>query len=232
MAKNEKFENYGIAPQSCGAKARSSAFARRVSGASVALGTAREALGAFDRGSHDFGLTKGQFSMIDIAAAALEKTGPATVTVWTWCIAEYEVEAFSAFFNDRRVEKLRVIMDWAGAQRDMPLTVELQEVFGMDCLRVTKTHAKIVTIQNESGWRIVIRGSMNLNENPRFEQFDISDDPAIFDTVAGVEAELWARGKPLPVKSFRHAEKDALFESAGGKSMRVTWGADNDTSWF
>lgn len=232
MSKLEKFENYGILPQSVTAKARSSAFTRRANGASVALDTARDAISGFDRGSHIFGLTKGQFSMIDIAAAALEKVGPASVSVWTWCIAEYEVESFSAFFNDRRVESLRVVMDWAGAQRDMPLTAELQEVFGLDCLRVTKTHAKIVTIQNESGWRVVIRGSMNLNANPRFEQFDISDDAAIFDTVAGVEAELWAKGKPLPVKKLRHADKDALFDAAGGKPMKVLWGPENETPWF
>ena len=232
MAIAEKFENYGIVPRSVKAPARSAAFTRRVDGALVALESARAALSGFDRGKHIFVLTKGQCSMIDIAAAALEKTGPATVSVWTWCIAEYEVEAFSAFFNDRRVEKLRVIMDWAGAQRDMPLTAELQEIFGLDCLRVTKTHAKIVTIQNDSGWRVVIRGSMNLNANPRFEQFDISDDASIFDTVAGVEAELWARGKALPVKKMRHSEKDALFEDAGGKAMKVLWGPKNESSWF
>ena len=232
MAKTEKFEDFGVAPKMIHAKARSAAFIRRVDGAAVALNTAREAISGFSHGSHVFGLTKGQFSMIDIAAAALEKTGPASVSVWTWCIAEYEVEAFSAFFNDRRVEKLRVVMDWAGAQRDMPLTAELQEVFGVDCLRVTKTHAKIVTIQTDDGWRVVIRGSMNLNANPRFEQFDISDDDAIFETVAGIEAELWARGKSLPVKKLRHADKDALFEGAGGKAMKVIWGPENETPWF
>ena len=170
--------------------------------------------------------------MIDIAGAALSVAGPADVSVWTWCIAEYEVEAFSAFFNDGRVRGIRVVMDWAGAQRDMPLTVDLQEKFGADCIRVTKTHAKIVTIRNADGWRIVIRGSMNLNANPRFEQFDISDDSGIFDVVAGVEAELWERGKALPVKKLRHCDADNLFDKTGAASVGAPWGPDATVVWF
>lgn len=219
-----KLDGIGVLPAQVKSRARSQSLQRRIDGAGVALDSARLALAGFRRGAHIFGLTKGQFSMIDIAAAALEITGPARVTVWTWCIAEYEIEAFSAFFHDKKIQDLRVIMDWSAGQRDMPLTVDLQAQFGVDCIRVTKTHAKIITIENDTGWRVVARGSMNLNKNPRFEQFDISDDPAIYEVIAEVERELWAKGKPLPVSKLRHNDCKALYERAGGQTAAVEWG--------
>jgi hypothetical protein len=170
--------------------------------------------------------------MIDIAAAALDVTGPAEIALWTWCIAEYEVEAFSMFFADRRVSALRVVMDWAGAQRDMPLLADLQERFGVDCIRVTKNHAKIVTIATECGWRVTIRGSMNLNANPRFEQFDISDDAAVFDPVDEVMEELWRDGKPLPVDKLAHADAVTLFGAGDVVAPPTNWGPPADRKWF
>ena len=199
-----KFAEIGIDPRAI--RARGSATAKRIERAGEFLGSARDALGDFDRGSHLFGVTKGAFSMIDIAAAVLEKTGPADVACWTWCIADYEVEAFGAFLGDGRVRKFRLVMDWAGAQRDMPLVSDMQQRFGLDCIRVTKTHAKIVTLATDDGWRVVIRGSMNLNANPRFEQFDVSDGGPAWGVIDGVMVELWERAKPLPVRQLRHAD--------------------------
>ncbi|MBN8956893.1 MAG: hypothetical protein J0H17_10015 [Rhizobiales bacterium] len=178
-----------------------------------------------------FGLTKGQFSLIDLAAAALEHTGPAAVSVWTWCIADYEVQAFSAFMGDGRITSLRVVMDWAGAQRDMPLVGELQEKYGADCIRVTKTHAKIVTAVNAE-WSVTIRGSMNLNANPRFEQFDVSDDPGILAVVDSVMQELWERGKPLPARQLDHAGAVALLDAGEVKQAPVSWAPPATKRWW
>lgn len=186
---------------------------RRRSEAAIALTTARDALATWGRGAHVFGTNKGQFSAIDLAAAVLERTGPAEVSVWTWCIAEYEVQAMTAFLLDGRVATFRLVMDWAGAQRDMPLISDMQERFGLDCIRVTKTHAKIVTVATACGWRVVIRGSMNLNANRRFEQFDVSDDAAVYGVVRTIEDELWARGKALPIGKLTHREATALLDA-------------------
>jgi hypothetical protein len=215
MAK--QFRDFGVDPKTLNGRAVTAAFRRRCQGAVVCLNHARAALSEFGRGCHLFGLTKGQFSLIDLAAAVLEKTGPADVGVWTWCIAEYEVEAFTAFFVDKRVASLRVVMDWAGAQRDMPLMGELQERFGLDCLRVTKTHAKIVLVTTADGWAVTIRGSMNLNANARFEQFDVSDDAAIAGVVTDMMGELWARGKALPAGGLVHTQAAALLDATPAK---------------
>lgn len=51
-------------------------------------------------------------------------------------------------------------------------------------------HAKIATVESESGLRFLLRGSMNLNYNPRFEQFDITEGGPEFDLVREIEDEL------------------------------------------
>lgn len=227
-----QFEAFGTNPNEMRAKGSTAAFKRRQSAAVRCLGSATEALAGFDRGTHVFGLTKGQFSMIDIASAVLAKTGPADVSVWTWCIAEYEVAAITAFMTNGAVSGFRLVMDWAGAQRDMPIVADLQAQFGDDCVRVTKSHAKIVTISTECGWRVVIRGSMNLNANPRFEQFDVSDDPAIYAVVDNMMAEMWARGRPLPVRRMVHADAVDLLAASDVRDAPATWMPAGAGDWW
>lgn len=169
--------------------------------------------------------------MIDLAISTLRKTGPADVGVWTWCIAEYEVEAISGFLTAGEVTSLRMVMDWTGAQRDMPIIEDLQRKFGEDCIRVTKTHAKIVTVSTVSGWRVVIRGSMNLNNNPRFEQFDVSDDAATFDVISAVMDELWVIGKPMPVRKLKHNDATAMLNTAEVGPAGPSW-APKHGNWF
>ena len=208
----------------------SPAQVRRQQRATICLDVAAAALADFTRGAHIFGLTKGQFSMIDLVAAVLDRVGTADVAVWTWCIAEYEVEAVSAFIADGRITRFRMLMDWAGAQRDMPLVGDLQDRFGLDCIRVTKNHAKIVLVSTEDGWRVTLRGSMNLNANPRFEQFDVSDDPGIYATVDDVMAEIWQRSPALPAEKLRH--HDAVQGlAAGGEIMLPDWAPEFRQWW-
>ncbi len=226
------FQDVGLAPHHI--KARGSATIRRVGRAAQCLGLAREATQDFGLGDHLFGITKGQFSMIDIASAVLEKTGPADVAVWTWCIADYEVEAIGAFIGSGSIRGFRLVMDWAGVQRDMQIVAELQEKFGLDCIRVTKTHAKIVIVSNDT-WRVVIRGSMNLNANPRFEQFDVSDGGPAWDVMSGVMTEMWARAKPVPVRKLKHADAVDLL-SVGQSELRAQntpdWAAGGSATWW
>jgi hypothetical protein len=215
-------------------RTRGSAFAKRRENAALHLGQARDALDGFDRDCHLFGVTKGQFSMIDIAAAVLEKTGPADVAVWTWCIADYEVEAIGAFLQSGEIAGFRLVLDWAGAQRDMPIIADLQGRFGDDCIRVTKTHAKLVMVSN-AAWRVVIRGSMNLNANPRFEQFDVSDGGPAWEVMSGVMGELWARSEPLPVQKLKYSEAVASLDAPAAPSAAVPsldWAAGGKADWW
>ena len=77
---------------------------------------------------------------------------------------------------------------------------------------MTRTHAKFGLI-GAGDWRISIRTSMNLNPNPRCEQFELDDDAAIYrffeeyvsELMVAVPAGLDVDGGTL------HAEFKAIF---------------------
>ena len=75
------------------------------------------------------------------------------------------------------------------------LAQEIRRVFGPDGIRVAKNHAKFTLIKN-ADWQIVIRTSMNINFNPRFEDFTIAHDPELFAFVDGVLDSVWDRQGP------------------------------------
>jgi hypothetical protein len=230
MALGNRRRAAGLAPDALLSPSAARVRRDRAAGAAVALASAREALAGFERGGHVFGLTKGQFSMIDLAAAVLEKTGPADIGLWTWAIADYETQAVTAFIADGRVRSFRMVLDFSGARRETQLLADLQAKFGADCLRVTKTHAKVATIANDR-WRTTIRGSMNLNFNPRFEQFDVSDADEAFDVVDNMMAELWRAGPPLPVAETTHATAAALL-ATGGTPATPGWAEGLSRQWW
>ena len=60
---------------------------------------------------------------------------------------------------------------------------DVADVFGPDSIRATRSHAKFVLIRNEA-WAVLITTSMNLNLNPRIEQFEMTDDAARADLFA------------------------------------------------
>ena len=151
--------------------------------------TASECIGILKKGSGIFALTRGQFSMIDAILACLDQTGPAAVSVWTWTVAEYEIECLTRLMNDSRLTSGRMIIDGGARNKNAEIIRSWKDGFGPDSVRYVVNHAKIATIEN-SEWKILLRGSMNLNFNPRFEQFDLTEGGADFDLVKEIEDEL------------------------------------------
>ena len=79
----------------------------------------------------------------------------------------------------------------AGARvRNAGIIAEWKSSFGEGSVRYITNHAKIARIESASGLKLLLRGSMNLNFNPRFEQFDITEGGADFDLVEEIEDEL------------------------------------------
>ena len=205
---------------------------RRSASADARYGVCEEALSGLERGAHIFCLTKGQFSMIDIIMTVIDKVGPVNLGLWTWCIADYEVQSVSKLINDGRVKSLRLVMDYAGLKRDMQLVSDLQSRFGVDCIRVSKTHAKIATLSTDCGWRLVARGSMNLNANPRFEQFDLSDCAETYAVVSAVMNEIWLRAPALPVGQVRHGDAVLALDSQAATPSAPEWFHPSLVPWF
>lgn len=176
--------------------------------------TAAEVIGPVVPGMSVFAVTRGQISMIDVIAHLVSEAGPCNVSVWTWCVADYEVEAFESLLANRRITGATLIIDFAGERRNVELTDRWRARFGDESVRVVKNHAKLATVSNDRV-RLLARGSMNLNENPRFEQFDVSEGDAAFDLVREIELEI-------PV-SRRMAPHHAAVAATG---LASAWSAD------
>lgn len=177
--------------------------------------TASEAIGPLWSGCEIYGLSKGQFSLIDIIAHCLPQTGPADVTIATWTAAGADLGFAYSLLTDGAIRTVRFIVDFSFPTRQPSYCAALRERFGDDCIRVTKTHAKFVLIRNE-GWNLVIRSSMNLNENRRLESFEISDDVGMADYLEGVMDELFAAETGTECLAKRPYDHVGGFREIGG----------------
>lgn len=152
--------------------------------------TVKQTIGDILPGCEIYGFTKGQFSLIDVLEHLLNQTGPADLLIATWSAAAADIKAAHRFLGDGRIRDLRLLVDYSFQSRKPDFCRELVETFGADAIRVTVTHAKYALLSNES-WNLVIRTSMNLNWNPRFENFEISDSKEFMDFQQAIIKEIW-----------------------------------------
>jgi len=153
-----------------------------------------------------FAVTRGQFSMIDIIQHCLTVMGPSHLTLWTWCIADYEIETFEWLLRSGDITSALLVIDQAGAEQvaktrqfragtldktamKTALMRRWVEKFGEGSIKVCLNHAKIATLDNGT-LKVLVAGSMNLNANPRFENFNIMEGGAPFELVREIEAEM------------------------------------------
>ena len=165
-------------------------LAGRVVRRELSAQTAAEAIGALAPGCEIFGLSKGQFSLIDMIGHCLEASGPADVVISTWTAASADLTFAYELMRDGAVLSLRFIVDFSFPTRQPEYCAALRERFGDACVRVLKTHAKFCMIRN-SEWDLVIRSSMNLNENRRLESFEISDCKPMAEWLSEVVERLF-----------------------------------------
>jgi hypothetical protein len=170
-----------------------------------AFKSAADCIGPIERDMAVFAVTRGQFSMIDAVQHCLREMGPCKLSVWTWCIADYEIETFESLLASRSITEATLVIDRAGEQqvsktrtfrasedkasRQGQLLTRWRNKFGPQSIKVVLNHAKIATLDNGTH-KVVVRGSMNLNHNPRFEQLDVTEGAGVFDLVRSIEQSL------------------------------------------
>jgi hypothetical protein len=148
-----------------------------------------------------FGLTRGQFSLSDLIEALLEKIGPAKMEISTWTAAHADVERMMMLMQSGKVTACRWLVDQTFVRRVPELAAQIRATFGDDSIRVTRTHAKFVTLRSEE-WAVALRSSMNLNQNPRLESFQVGHDPELCDFLSSALDDVWRRqDKSLSLKS-------------------------------
>ncbi len=155
--------------------------------------SAAEAISQFTQETDVFGFTKGQFSLIELIEAAIEKTGKAYLMVSTWTAATADLANVDKFISSGKIISARFLLDFTFQQRQPGVAKKIRDVFGLEALRVTRNHAKFFQLYNDTGWNVTCKTSMNLNQNPRFEDFDISNDPELFKFLKKITDELFAK---------------------------------------
>lgn len=152
---------------------------------------ARDALADFGRGLETYCLTFGQFSLMDALEAVLEKTGPADVAISTWTAGNADLSRSAEQLRCGSIRSLRFVADCSFGQRQPGYLAELVRLFGEGAIRTTRTHAKFAVLTNDE-WSVAVRTSMNLNENPRLENIEVSDDPVLAGFLLRVVDEIFA----------------------------------------
>lgn len=168
-----------------------SAIATRRVRAVESFGNAATAIGPVGAGASLFIVTRGQWSMIDGILHVLESCRPpVALSLWTWTVAEYEVEVLTRLRIDKRLGAGVLVIDGGARVKNAGIIREWQSTFGPESVRYVRNHAKIAMLQDADGLRFLLRGSMNLNFNPRFEQFDLTEGGEDFALVERIQAEL------------------------------------------
>lgn len=155
------------------------------------LGTARHVLADLEPGCELVCLTHGQFSIIHALEALLDYAAPARVTISTWSAAHADLEHAERLLVDGRIESIRFLVDRSFATRQPAYCATLRRLYGDDAIRTTRVHAKFATVRG-GAWDFAVRTSMNLNENPRLELLEVSDDPTLADFLDGQVDDLFA----------------------------------------
>ena len=166
--------------------------------------TATEAIGKIYPRCAIFGITKGQFSLIELITAILEQTGPANLFISTWTAAGADLTDAFELIESGRLLSCRFLVDHTFQRRRPAFAAKIRDLFGVNSVRVTKNHAKFSLIFNDQ-WDLVLQTSMNLNYNPRLEDFCLEDDPRLAKFLRDLMDEIFEQISPKAIleKSFQ-----------------------------
>lgn len=172
------------------------------------------ALSSFENGCRIMGLTRGEFSLIDLIYAILKKTGPAEVACVTWSAGIKDVHNVKWMVDSHLIEKFTLITDHSYKTRQSKYAASIEELFGIENIRTSEIHAKFILIKNEA-YNVTIRTSMNLNANKTCESFEIDEDKSIFDFYDSFVQYIYANQKHGFVKESKTVNEtlDGFFNS-------------------
>lgn len=142
--------------------------------------SAARCIGEITKGCEIFGLTKGDFSMIDILRHIAKQIGPCRIDIGTWTAAAAEIKQAFDMLEDKNIVSMRWLVDRSFPARQGKYYRSLLDKFGQDSVRLARFHAKFILLENEN-YTVAVRTSMNLNENKRIEFYEISEGTPISD---------------------------------------------------
>ena len=205
-------------------KPRSSAYSRRASRAAECLSAAAECIGPVEPGLSLFVLMGGDFSLLDAALHVAREIGPCHLSAWAWVVGEYDVDTIADWHARGALLSASLLLDRCAEDADIRGVSPgdmWREAFGDASVRVCRVHSKAVRLWNDS-FRVLLRGSANLNRNDRLENLDISEGGPEFDLFAAVESEIAPLAKGC---TYRQARAVSRVDDSGGADMFGRLGA-------
>lgn len=168
--------------------------------------TAKESIGVLVPGARITGVTKGQFSLLDLIRAVSGQTGPAALTVSTWSTGIRDTRNLGVLIDAGAFTKVSLCLDRSFAGRQPKYVEEVIRVWGQENIRMTRNHAKFFLLRNEE-WNICVRSSMNLNRNPRLEHFDLDDSLDLCEFFQGIIDEIFEKMPPGLTKKVKKCDQ-------------------------
>lgn len=160
------------------------------------------------------GLTRGQFSLIDLIYSILQHIGASDVICATWSAGIKDANTVKWMVDSNLIKSFLLVTDHSYVTRQSKYALQLTELFGKENIRTSELHAKFCLISNEK-FKIVIRTSMNLNANRTCESFEIDDSQEIFDFYKGFITETFGE-MPVgftPDSSIVNRSLDRIFNN-------------------
>jgi len=183
--------------------------------------SAARCIGRIEKGCDVFGLTKGDFSMIDILRHIAKEIGPCDIDVGTWTAAAAEIGQAFDLLNDGNIRSIRFLVDRSFPARQPKYFAAVRQKFGDDCVRLARFHAKFILLENEN-FSVAVRTSMNLNLNERIEFFELSEGTQI----SGYLKQIMDHHFKLPMEDSYGAFKDFKIDDGDVERKSVKKMAD------
>jgi len=168
--------------------------------------SAQDCIGDLTKDCSIIGVTKGQFSLLDLIRAVSDQIGPASLTVSTWSTGIRDTQNVGMLIDKGTFTSVSLCLDRSFAGRQPKYLPTVIEAWGEDNIRMTRNHAKFFLLRNNK-WNFCCRSSMNLNRNPRLEQFDLDDSPELCDFFQGIIDEIFEKMPPGLTKKVATCDK-------------------------
>jgi len=154
--------------------------------------SAQDCIGDLTKDCSIIGVTKGQFSLLDLIRAISGQIGPAALTVSTWSTGIRDAQNVGMLIDKGAFTSVSLCLDRSFAGRQPKYLPTVIDAWGVDNIRMTRNHSKFFMLRNDK-WNFCCRSSMNLNRNPRLEQFDLDDSPELCDFFQGIVDEIFEK---------------------------------------
>jgi len=174
----------------------------------------------FSKDCRIIGLTRGEFSLIDLLRSILKKTGKAHVICTTWSAGIKDAHQIEWLMRDNNISSFNLVTDHSYSTRQKKYAVTIEQLFGKENIRTSEIHAKFLLIYNDN-YNVCVRTSMNLNANRTCENFEIDEDKSIFDFYMDfIEHLFGSMPKGFTSSSFKANKSLDIFFNKSNNKLR------------